>query len=161
MAAQVPQASTPDTWLLLASVLVEHQGLYPPLVVQAVWETPLNLNGKTQSALPPGPTALQSVDLEQKVRKTGLKWLRYPEPDPDEQFAGQYPQAPFMWLLFSSVFVEHQGLSPSMVVQLVWETPRNLKGKTQAEPIAAPPMVIQLPLLWIIGYCHIMIISLH
>ena len=60
------------------------------------------------------------------------------------------------------VLVEHHGLvSPSMVVQLVMVLPLNLKGKTQAEPIAAPPMVIQLPLLWIIGYCHIMIISLH
>ena len=78
VAAQVPQASTPDTWLLFSSVLVEHHGLYPPLVVQAVWETPLNLNGKTHSALPPGPTALQSVDLEQKVRKTGLTMVEIP-----------------------------------------------------------------------------------
>ena len=88
------------------------------------------------------------------------RWLRYPEPDPEQLSSGQYPQEPETCLPSASVCVEHHGLvSPSMVVQLVMVSPQNLKGKTQAEPGSLPPMVIQLP-LWILSMVYCFIISL-
>ena len=49
--------------------------------------------------------------------------------------------------MFSSVIVEHQGVvSPSIVVQPVWETPMKLNGKAHADPAAGPSLVRQLAL---------------
>jgi len=103
-ASQYPQAPTPETWSLLASVWVEHQGVVSPsMVVQLEWETPPKLNGKTQGEPAPGPdVALHTVG----------------DPEP-EQLSSQYPQAstPEMWSSLASVLVEHQSLVSSTVVQ--------------------------------------------
>ena len=76
MASQYPQAPTPETWLLLASVCVEHQGLGSSSVVaQPEWETPLKLKGKMQVDPDAGPdVALHTVDLKLNMRKAGKKY---------------------------------------------------------------------------------------
>ena len=67
----------------------------------------------------------------------------------------QYPQAPTpeTWSSLASVLVEHHGLVSSTDVQFEWVTPLKLNGKTQEEPAAGPPTVIQLALwTFLIGF---------
>merc|ERR1719339_705459 len=125
------------------------------MVVQPKWETPMKLKGKAQ-ADPTGaaPDVVEQTDPEpDPVADPEPDPVVGPEPDPVSpvsppgQEASQYPQAPTpeTWLLFASVWVEHQGVvSPSMVVHPEWRTPIKLKGKAQADPAAGPSLVMQL-----------------
>merc|ERR1719339_818467 len=76
-ASQYPQAPTPETWSLLASVWVEHQGVVSPsMVVQPEWRTPIKLKGKAQADPAAGPSLVMQLAPE-AVPVTA------PEPDPD------------------------------------------------------------------------------
>merc|ERR1719167_26140 len=75
-ASQYPQAPTPETWSLLASVWVEHQGVVSPsIVVQPVCETPMKLKGKAQAEPTAGPSVVKQLVPEPVP-------VSVPDPDP-------------------------------------------------------------------------------
>jgi len=64
----------------------------------------------------------------------------------DEEAPGQEgeqsPHWPLIWVP-NKVAVEHQGLKPPHVVQLVYTLPSCLNGKTHGDPTTFPPLVTQ------------------